>query len=491
MYSWCLSFETFRKSPAFTDENICLMLYSMYRQALHLQKNHKQRTNWLLMEMSGLYTFGALFPEFRSAVPMRKYAAEKFSTAVMEQILPDGLHDELSPDYHSVLLSCAAVFCRIAEKEQIAAELPAGFMEKLEQSYASALAMSTPGLFSPRTNDCFTCSVVRKMRQALGLFPGNQEFLWGASERREGKEPSSVPTASRFLPWGGFAVMRSDWGPEALYCSFDAGPLGAAHIHQDKLNINIYKGSEELIFDDGGGQYENSVYRAYGLSAADHNTVLVDGLLQRRSAPRRLEKAADVHWISNGKADYARSSYDGEFGPMLFGESNEVPLSRPAEHTREVCFFKPDFFCVHDICRSLDGREHTYEMRLHLDTLKMKQITQLPGAWISDFGRRYDILIVPLFPEEVTSCVISGAEAPSMGGWFVGRNDQKLHKCSTLTMSISGKKNCRFATLLIPLERGDEMPELEKRAGESFALRMKGREYVFSVGELEDFCTVK
>ena len=168
-----------------------------------------------------------------------------------------------------------------------------------------------------------------------------------------------------------------------------------------------------------------------------------------------------------------------------------MPLSRPAEHTREVCFFKPDFFCVHDICRSLDGREHTYEMRLHLDTLKMKQITQLPGAWISDFGRRYDILIVPLFPEEVTSCVISGAVAPSMGGWFVGRNDQKLHKCSTLTMSISGKKNCRFATLLIPLERGDEMPELEKRAGESFALRMKGREYVFSVGELENFCTVK
>ena len=49
MYSWPLCFENFRKTPVFTDENICLMLGSMYRQALHLQAHHKERTNWLLM----------------------------------------------------------------------------------------------------------------------------------------------------------------------------------------------------------------------------------------------------------------------------------------------------------------------------------------------------------------------------------------------------------------------------------------------------------
>ena len=492
MYAWCLAFEIFRKSPSFTDENICLMLCSMYRQALHLRKNHRSRTNWLLMEMSGLYTFSALFPEFTSALSMRKYAAEKFTSAVMEQILPDGLHDELSPDYHTVLLSCAAAFCRIAEAEKTASELPPEFMAKLESSYASALAMSTPALCSPRTNDSFTCSVSGKMKQALAFFPHNKEFLWAASQRREGSEPASVPSASRFLPWGGFAVMRSDWGPEAAYCSFDAGPLGAGHMHQDKLNINIYKGSEELIFDDGGGQYEHSVYRAYGVSSADHNTVLVDGLLQRRSAPKKLEGPADVRWISNEKFDYARSSYDSEFGPMLFNDEDAaLPLTRPAKHTREVCFFKPDFFCVRDICESLDGKEHTYELRFHLDTLKMKQPPSLPGAWLSDFGRRYDILVIPLFPEESESRVISGADLLPMGGWFVGRNDQALHACSTLTVTVAGKKNCRFATLLIPLLRNAELPVLERGSDENFVLHLNNRKYCFNIGNLENSCRIK
>ena len=276
MYAWPLSFETFRHTASFTDENLCLMLSSMSRHGEHLQAHHKPRTNWLLMEMSGLYTFAVLFPEFKASSSMRSYAVEKFSQAVTVQILPDGVYDELSPDYHGVLLGCAFAFYQIAATEKFNAELPEQFMKELEKSFESVLGMSTPGLTSPRTNDCFTCSVAQKMQRAVMMYPERKDFLWGASERKEGTPPCDTPSSSRFFPRGGFAVMRSDWGPEAAYCCFDVGPLGMAHCHQDKLNINIFKGSQELIYDDGGGQYENSPYRAYGLSAAAHNTILVD-----------------------------------------------------------------------------------------------------------------------------------------------------------------------------------------------------------------------
>ena len=71
-----------------------------------------------------------------------------------------------------------------------------------------------------------------------------------------------------------------------------------------------------------------------------------------------------------------------------------------------------------------------------------------------------------------------------MGGWFVGRNDLKLHKSTTLTMTISGKKDCRFATLLIPVRRGEKLPETEKRSANSFMLRFKGKEHLIDLEDL-------
>lgn len=485
MYSWALTFEIFRHSPHFTDENICLMVSSMYRHALHLQKNHRPRNNWLLMEMSGLYTFGALFQEFSCAAEMRHYASQKFSEAAMFQILPDGMHDELSPDYHSVLLSCAFAFCRIAQCEKIQSELPEEFMEKLELSFESALKMATPSLTSPRTNDCFTIPVSSKMKRAHLLFPGRKDFLWGATNRKEGEEPAFPEGCSALLPWAGFAVMRSGWGDDAAYCCFDGGALGMGHMHQDKLNINIFKGADELIYDDGGGQYEQSCHRAYGVNSSSHNTVLVDGLLQRRSAPRKLETPEGMHWVSNENFDYAKSSYEDEYGPLvLCGADLEVPLTKPAVHTREVRFYKPDFFCVKDTLNSLDGAPHTYEMRLHMDTLKVDSYPRHEKGFLSDFGSTYDILVLPLFPEEVETALLSGVDTPPMGGWFVGRNDRDLHKSTTLTMIIAGKRDCTFATLLIPVKRSEEMPEIKKRSAQIFTLRMKDKEYLIDLDNL-------
>ena len=483
MTSWSNAFETFRKSPSLSDENLCLMLSAMHRHAVHLQLHHKEKRNWLLMEMSGLYNFAVRFPEFKEHKTMREYAVKKFSCAIMEQILPDGFHSELSPDYHGVMTSCALTFIHIAKTQGIAAELPEEFMAVLEKSFNTVLDTAPPGLTSPRTNDCGTIKIARKMADAAELFPHRKDFLWAATGRKEGIEPASTPTASRFLPFSGFAVMRSNWKRDALFCIFDAGPLGEGHMHQDKLNINIYKGDEELICDDGGGHYENSVFRQYGVSAASHNTILIDGLVQSRKEPLKVDRAIDANWITNDKFDYAKSSYDGEFGALkLSRKTSGSSLSKPAVHTREVRFYKPDFFCVQDTLQSSDGKEHSYEMRLQLDTPAMKKVSGISGAWISDFKRKYDILIIPLFPDEVTISHLSGAKKPVMAGWFVGRDG--VRKSSTLAITASEKKDFRFATLLIPIKKGEKLPEIIKSVKNSFTLKWKKRTHTIDLDQL-------
>ena len=74
MSFWPCAFEIFRKSPLFTDENICLMLASMCHQAEFLKIHHRKKGNWLLMEMAGIYTFASQFPEFSNAVKLREFS---------------------------------------------------------------------------------------------------------------------------------------------------------------------------------------------------------------------------------------------------------------------------------------------------------------------------------------------------------------------------------------------------------------------------------
>ena len=54
------------------------------------------------MEMNGLFTVGALFPEFLNATTWRKFAAETLHEGAQEDFLPDGMWDELTTGYMQV-----------------------------------------------------------------------------------------------------------------------------------------------------------------------------------------------------------------------------------------------------------------------------------------------------------------------------------------------------------------------------------------------------
>ena len=484
--TWPAAFEIFRKSPSVSDDSICLMLASMYEQADFLRHNHRKKRNWMLMEMSGIYTFSSEFPEFKSSSKLRQYSAKVFSKAFCGQMLPDGMHNELSPDYHLASLTCAKVFIDQAQLSNRLNELPAELINVFEAGYKAYISLAAPTLTAPRTNDCYTIRLQGIFCDALENFPENELFKWAASKRKDGKAPSEKPTASRFLPYAGFIAMRSGWDKDALYCCFDVGPLGEGHWHQDKLNINIYKGNEELIYDDGGGQYEQSIFRRYGCSAAAHNTVLVDGLVQKRNAPKTARKPIDAKFISNEKFDYAKSSYNDTFcAPDFNNTGRETVLSKPAVHTREIRFCKPDFFCIVDTLKSSDGKPHDYELRFQLNTCNTRKINKYPDAILSDYdGNNYDILIMPLYTEHLAISTAAGRISPDMAGWFIGRNDMTRHKSTTVMMNAKQQKNFTFATLLIPVLKNGDLPHIEKLNKKQYSVTVNGKNYEIDLEKL-------
>ncbi len=452
--SWLVSFDGFKRSESVEDVTLLLMIASMRRQALHLVA-HPRWKNWLMMESNGLYSFSAIFYEFFDSRSNRKLAAERLIRELNGQILPDGMHDELSPDYQSVVFHCAANFYELAlalgHEADVSVEIP----QLLDKTTNVAILLSTPAFTQPKTNDCFTIHTKKFTHRAEQLLGAKPQYSFVNTNRKEGAPPTGK-TASAYLPYAGFAVMRSDWGADATYMCFDTGPLGMAHTHQDKLNINVYKGKQELIYDDGGGQYDISKARDYARAGYGHNTILVDDLAQCRKQPERYENAACVGWITNEVFDYAADVYDDAFG----AEFKKPSTYKPATHKREVRFCKPDLFCVSDTLTSADGNAHDYEVLFHLDTTKMHRLPSYKNGVISEFGKEYEIALIPLDEETapIELKIVSAVTEPKLRGWYNGRNEACLHEAVTVSRKVCGVKDFRFNTLLIPVKAGASVP---------------------------------
>lgn len=473
--SWQSTFDGFRRSPSLSDVTVLLMIASMHRQSIHLVE-HPTGKNWLMMESNGVYTFSSLFTELSDSEKNRGIAAQRLLDELKDQILPDGMHNELSPDYQSVVFNCASNFYNLALSLGVANEIPEEFVNLIRDTVNAAVMLSTPAFTQPRTNDCYTILTNCFTARAASLLGDKPEYSFVNTQRAEGEPPKSE-TASAYLPYAGFAVMRSDWGADAAYMCFDVGTLGMAHVHQDKLNINIFKGSQELIYDDGGGQYEISDARKYALSGHGHNTVLVDGLPQCRKGPLYTDEPIDAGWITNDVFDYASAIYDDTFGNQMI---------KPATHKREVRFCRPNFFVVSDTLCSTDGNAHDYEALFHLDTTKVKALSEYKNGVISDFGKDYEVVMIPL--DEDTAPVelktVSAVTEPQMQGWYNGRNESNLHEAITVSRKVCGVKDFRLTTLFFPVKAGDPLPKVTSNENGKINVLFEGKEYKLDLNAL-------
>lgn len=443
---WPRAFHQFLLSPSFTDQDVVDYVRTSVAHARYLQAN-ATGGNWLTMEMAGLYSVGAVFPELKEAKSWRDEAAKKLYAELETQFLPDGAQIELTPGYHNVALDNIMRIFEIARVVGRTSELPAGYIARAERAFAFNLLLMTPDRNLPRFNDSWPYGVGKRLAEAARLFPQRTDFAWVGSDGKQGAPPQEV---SHAFPYAGYFVMRSGWDTGACYAVLDAGPLGYSHVHQDKGNLVLWAWGRELLFDSGGGSYETSKFRTYATDTFGHNTVLVDNLPQRRQTKNRAANVSkapiDAGWKTTPAFDFAQSVYEDGYGT----ETDKI-----ATHTRRILFVKGDvpFFVVSDVMAPSDSKDHTYQARWNLLTTATKTNEATRAVDTTDADKP-NLVVVPLLSGvEVRS--VSAQTEPEVLGWHVRKDmDPQYVPATTVLHTKKGAGEQRLLTLLLPLKAG-------------------------------------
>lgn len=457
-WTWPAAFHRFLLSPSFTDEDLAQFLKTCFQHAQYLRA-FPTAGNHLTMEMSGLFTVGALFPEFKEAREWRQYVIARMEQELSTQFYADGAQIELATGYHFVALENILAVYNIARLTGHAKELPPTYTKGAERAYDYGMYLMSPDGSMPRFNDAWSTNIPGAMAKGFELFPNRRDFQWlsqwNATGDRQGQKPRDT---SHAFDWAGYYVMRSGWERDANYLVFDAGPLGFAHAHQDKLNLVVWAWGREILFDSGGGNYEKSRWRDYGVDTFSHNTVLVDGKPQRRRVVRDekeraqdpdnvSQKPLDARWQSTPQFDYAEGIYEGGFGSVD---------DKPVTHTRRVLFLKPDLFVVADMLRPNDGAAHTYEARWHVLPTETT-LDAATGAVTTIEAGQPNLAILPLLADGVVVRKVSAQMEPELLGWRLRKDmDPQYLPATTVLHRREGAGVQRFLTLLVPLKPGQE-----------------------------------
>ena len=249
----------------------------MYQQYVYLSRNleKNQLSNHYFENLKAL-VLCALFFGDEKALPVSLRA---FRKECREEILPDGMHFELSPMYHKVVLEGllrVAVALRRANMPDAELEQMAGDM--IHGAYSMEQGLSRTPLFNDSGDN---------VSKSLGaLLECTNRYL------------DIVPVAREALPDSGYYCFTSGIWKMIV----DAGAPGPdyipGHCHCDAMSFELFREGQPVLVNCGTYAYQ-CAERHWFRSTQAHNTVQVAGTeqseiwsifrLARRSKTRVLE----------------------------------------------------------------------------------------------------------------------------------------------------------------------------------------------------------
>jgi len=429
--SWPVAWYVFRSSPSFTTDARILMLKSFAEHADYLTK-FPTGGNWNLMETNGLLHVGALLPEFNDAGKWRDTAVERLVRQMQVQVYPDGAQFELTTAYHNVSLwnLCQPVMLRrVAD----GFDFPKEYYDGLRRMQEWNAGVMRPDGQAPMVNDSDAVSQLSRLReQFLSLGADKIPELQPLLEVEPAKE-------SVFFPYSGIFAMRSGDQPRDLYLMMDAGPFGAGHQHEDKLNLEVYAYGCSFIADPGRYSYTGAggPFRASGA----HSLILVDGMGQNRRAADRSawivkDPAPGNRWVSNADFDCAEGTYDDGFGP-----TNDKTIA----HIRKVFFVKPEYWIVCDVLKG--GGEHKFEQLWHFTPGRVRASKGLVCTVADDSA---NLAVIRSDGADVRT--VEGEDTPILGYYSSAYNKRSPAPTAVFTNTCTAPT--AFETVLYPSPAG-------------------------------------
>jgi heparan-sulfate lyase len=270
-------FQRFIDSPSFTPEVLVAFLNSCHDHAEYLMTKYTTRSNWGLMEAEGMAFIAMTFPEFDDAEKWREEAFRRLNNEINIQVYPDGHQRELAMGYH---LGCIGWFFRtyeLAKMNGIENAFPDSYLERIEKMCEVPMKLCLPNGTNVQFGDAWegTPGQHNERFREWAEFFGREDFLYLASDGKEGKKPDSTAYA---LPVSGLYSMRSDWNEDAVCLVLKCGPDGGGHSQPDNGTFDLYAGGRNLMPDAGSYIYSgNPEGRAWFRQTKVHQTLTLDG----------------------------------------------------------------------------------------------------------------------------------------------------------------------------------------------------------------------
>jgi uncharacterized heparinase superfamily protein len=265
--------------------------------------------NHLIKNIRALLRGGRFF-EGSEADAWLSLGARLLGREVREQVLPDGMHFELSPAYHlqvmgDLLDARRALAAGVASGAATHAATLASLDEALGRMLLAARLLTHPDGMPSLFAD-----------GALHMTHALDELVdaWRQSGPRIDPSPPASGTWS--LTSAGYYGLRH--GDDLLVV--DCGEVGARHLpahgHGDALAFEWTLGGVRVVVDAGVAEYHAGPLRAYSRSTKAHNTLTLDDADQSEfwAAFRVARRARPevVHWGGDARSELSLTGrHDG------------------------------------------------------------------------------------------------------------------------------------------------------------------------------------
>ncbi len=304
---WLGSLPIFLSSPQFDDAFVEQIIESACAQLDYEMGHMPSGINWRIAAADCLIASGLRLAFLPQAQHWLEFGVACLNDAWYRQVLPDGVHEERNPGYHTWMTGVMTLYC----------DLKRAFPELgLVMEPVRVAAMWDYALACTRPNGAFN---------ALHDCTGERSGAWSddcpaASIRRERAAfrsrwglPESDPPLFFYSAGAGQALWRTGWDEDATYVTFDATQWGGGHCHLSRNSIQLHAFRQTMIADPGTFSYEKSdPFSWYGKSTRAHSTICLNGYNQSSTNPSRttMFTAPGYGFISS---DYEGGYWDGEW----------------------------------------------------------------------------------------------------------------------------------------------------------------------------------
>lgn len=454
--AWCQCLTTLIAREQITPAELLRVLKSVHDQLAYLEiVTNGHAGNWPTIGCQGMLACVTAFPLLRDANRFTDYCIRSMKSQIADQVLPDGVQDELTPHYHRVVVG--NLLSVIRSLRALGRELDPETQSTLRKMVHYVQQTTVPdGSKQVAFNDSDpgTPGNLRGPLRELGLAE-----LFSPPER----------LGPETFPYAGVALLRQRQDRGDLYLAFDAGPYGRGHQHENKLGFWLFAYGRNLLVDPGRHLYDWSPRSYYGYlkSTAAHSTLKIDGQDQH-SAGRRdtwiAKQPLDLDWQVREGEIRASGAYE-----LGYGSKNDIAVV----HRREIVFVKERCWVVFD---AVEGSgEHLVESRFQFAPGTLALMSA--GAHTTYNDANLLLLTAPTAPFS-DSHVEHGQEKPR-GGWY-SDSYGKIEPAPALSLSLRTSLPWRSATLLFPY-RGTVPPKVtftfdgsqaEIRSSETGSLRV-------------------